>query len=108
VLLICLRKYSRRCGIVTGLIACFNEILTGGNHGPTGQADKVQDGVIPCPCTHQPILSSIEVWSGPGNCTFTGASVLDPWHKLPVVNMIASTYLVSDFFIEGGKILETL
>jgi len=54
------------------------------------------------------VLSSIEIWSGPGNCSFTGASVLDPWHKLPVVKMIASTYLVSDFFIDGGKILETL
>ena len=54
------------------------------------------------------ILSSVEVWSGPGSCSFAGTSVLDPWHKLPVVEMIASTYLVSDFFIEGGRILETL
>jgi len=54
------------------------------------------------------ILSSIEMWSGPGNCSFTGASVLDPWHTLPVAKMIAATYLVCDFVIEGGKILETL
>ena len=54
------------------------------------------------------ILSSIEMWSGPGNCSFTGASVLDPWHTLPVAKMIASTYLVCDFVIEDGKILETL
>ncbi len=54
------------------------------------------------------ILSSIEMWSGPGNCSFTGASVLDPWHTVPVVKMVASTYLVCDFVIEGSRILETL
>jgi len=51
---------------------------------------------------------NIELWSGPGNCSFTGASVLDPWHKVPVVEMIAATYIVSDLSFKDAKILETL
>jgi acetoacetate decarboxylase len=54
------------------------------------------------------IFSSVEVWAGPGNCHFSGASVLDPWHRLPVKNMIASTYTVGDFILPEGRILETL
>lgn len=54
------------------------------------------------------VFSSVEMWSGPGNCHFTGASVLDPWHKLPVKNMIAATYSVGDFILAEGRILETL
>ena len=54
------------------------------------------------------VMSSVEMWSGPGNCHFTGASVLDPWDSLPVRNMIAATYSVTDFILTEGKILETL
>ncbi len=53
-------------------------------------------------------LSSVEMWSGPGSCHFTGASVLDPWHKLPVKNMISAAYMACDFTLPEGKILETL
>ena len=54
------------------------------------------------------IFSSTELWSGPGSCQFTGASVLDPWHRLPMKKMIASTYMLGDFILPEGKILQTL
>lgn len=54
------------------------------------------------------ILNSAEMWTGPGNCHFTGASVLDPWHKLPVKNILAATYTICDFILQEGRILETL
>ncbi|MCP4754868.1 MAG: acetoacetate decarboxylase family protein [Proteobacteria bacterium] len=54
------------------------------------------------------VLSSAEVWTGPGNCHFPGESLLDPWHRLPVRNMIAATYSVCDFILPEGKILETI
>ncbi len=54
------------------------------------------------------ILSSIEMWTGPGGCHFTGASVLDPWHKVPVKQMLGSSYMIFDFELSYGRILETL
>ncbi len=54
------------------------------------------------------ILNSAEMWLGTGNCHFTGASILDPWHKLPVKNILAATYTVCDFILQEGRILETL
>jgi acetoacetate decarboxylase len=54
------------------------------------------------------IFSSTELWSGPGSCYFTGASVLDPWHRLPVKRMIAATYMLGDFILPDAEILETL
>ncbi len=54
------------------------------------------------------VVSSAEMWMGPGSCCLTGASVLDPWHKLPVNNMLSSIYMIFDFELTYGKILETL
>ena len=54
------------------------------------------------------ILSSAELWVGPGSCQFSGASVLDPWHTLPVKKMIGAGYMLCDFILPEGKILETL
>jgi acetoacetate decarboxylase len=48
------------------------------------------------------------MWTGPGNCHFTGASVLDPWHRLPVKQMLSSSYMFFDFELSYGRILETL
>ena len=53
-------------------------------------------------------FSSVEIWAGTGNCHFTGASVLDPWHRLPVKSMLSATYLVGDFILGPGKILASL
>lgn len=54
------------------------------------------------------VASSVEMWTGPGNCHFTGASVLDPWHRLPVKQMLSSSYMIFDFELSYGRILETL
>lgn len=54
------------------------------------------------------IVSSVEMWTGPGNCHLTGASALDPWHKLPVKEMISSIYMIFDFELSYGRVLETL
>jgi len=50
----------------------------------------------------------IEMWSGPGNCYFTGASELDPWHHLPVKKMLGCVFYVMDFELASFRILETL
>jgi acetoacetate decarboxylase len=54
------------------------------------------------------ILSSVEGWTGPGSCHFPGISTLDPWHRLPVKNLLVASYVVADFVLPDGKILETL
>jgi len=54
------------------------------------------------------VVRSVEMWTGPGNCHFTGASALDPWHMLGVKRMLSSTYMVFDFELAYGRILETL
>ena len=54
------------------------------------------------------VASSVEMWTGPGSCHFTGASALDPWHKLPVKEMMSSIYMVLDFELSYGRVLETL
>jgi acetoacetate decarboxylase len=54
------------------------------------------------------IVSSVEMWTGPGSCHFTGASALDPWHKLPVKEMMSCIYMIFDFELSYGRILETL
>lgn len=54
------------------------------------------------------VLTSGEIWSGPGNCHFPGTSVLDPWHNLPVAKMLSATYWVCDWTLNPGKILATL
>jgi acetoacetate decarboxylase len=54
------------------------------------------------------IVSSVEMWTGPGNCHLTGASALDPWHNLPVNKMISCVYMIFDFELSYGRVLETL
>lgn len=48
------------------------------------------------------------IWEGPGSCHFTGASALDPWHKMPVKRMLPCTLMVYDMELKYGKILERL
>lgn len=48
------------------------------------------------------------IWEGPGSCYFTGASALDPWHKIPVQRMQHCTLMVYDMELKYGKILERL
>lgn len=54
------------------------------------------------------VVSSVEMWTGTGSCHFTGASALDPWHKLPVKGMLSSIYMIFDFELSYGRVLETL
>ncbi len=54
------------------------------------------------------ILSSVELWAGTGSCHLPGISALDPWHNLPVKKMVNASYVVADFVLPDGKILETL
>jgi len=54
------------------------------------------------------IVSSVEMWAGPGSCHLSGESVLDPWHEIPVKKMLSSTYMIFDFELAYGRILETL
>jgi|GEM_PF-1655302 len=52
--------------------------------------------------------SNMEVYWGPGNVHFTGMSSLDPWHKVPVVNMLSSVYITADLTFKDSEILATL
>ena len=52
--------------------------------------------------------SNLEMFSGPGNLHFTGVSSLDPWHKVPVKNMLSSIYMTADLTFKESKILATL
>ncbi len=54
------------------------------------------------------ILSSIELWAGTGSCHFPGISVFDPWHKLPVKNMLSTTFMTTDIILSEGKVMERL
>ncbi len=54
------------------------------------------------------IITPIEVWSGTGSCDLTGFSTFDPWHKLPVLKMVETSYMVADGILGSSKILETL
>jgi acetoacetate decarboxylase len=84
----------------TALNACTLRVI------PSPEKDKVHSLVELI--QEDMILSSGEVWSGPGNCHFAGTSVLDPWHNLPVAKMISATYMVCDWTLSPGKILATL
>jgi acetoacetate decarboxylase len=54
------------------------------------------------------VISAVELWAGPGSCQFSGASVLDPWHTVPVKKITGAGYMVCDFVLPEGKILQTL
>lgn len=49
-----------------------------------------------------------ELWAGPGSCHFTGASELDPWHKLPVRSVPRCVLAVHDLELRYGTVLEKL
>ena len=54
------------------------------------------------------IFNSVEMWSGSGNCGYTEASILDPWHKLPVRKMLNCIHYTFDGTLSYGKVIETL
>jgi acetoacetate decarboxylase len=42
-----------------------------------------------------------------GSCSFTGISVVDPWHTIPVKEMLGASYLEGDLTFTGGETLGT-
>ena len=55
------------------------------------------------------ILQSGELWLGRGTCSFSGASDLDPYHKLPVRKLLECTLFLGDMEVASpGTILENL
>jgi acetoacetate decarboxylase len=51
-------------------------------------------------------MSNMELWIGEGNCSYTGISVLDPWHKLPVVKHLDCSLLTGDATLNAARILK--
>jgi acetoacetate decarboxylase len=49
-----------------------------------------------------------EVWEGPGSCHFTGASELDPWHRIPMREILTCRYAIADFELKQGRVLERM
>jgi acetoacetate decarboxylase len=49
-----------------------------------------------------------ELWVGSGSCHFTGISDLDPWHRIPVRQLLSCTYAVTDLELTEGRVLETM
>jgi acetoacetate decarboxylase len=49
-----------------------------------------------------------ELWAGTGSCQFTGISELDPWHRLPVRQIVSCTYAVVDLKLTEGHVLERI
>ena len=54
------------------------------------------------------ILNSGEMWLGTGSLHLTGASDLDPYHKLPVIKPHPCTLFMGDMSIESVSLLEDL
>jgi len=47
------------------------------------------------------------VHAATGSCSFTGISVVDPWHTIPVKEMVAASYHEGELHFTGGETLET-
>jgi acetoacetate decarboxylase len=55
------------------------------------------------------VFTSGELWSGPGTFQYTGASDLDPYHKLPLRKLVASMLFMGEMQVAApGQILENL
>jgi hypothetical protein len=42
-----------------------------------------------------------------GSCSFTGISVVDPWHTIPLKEMLGASYFEGELCFSGGETLET-
>jgi acetoacetate decarboxylase len=54
------------------------------------------------------VQTHTDSWAGVGSCSFTGASVLDPVHALPITKMRSTVYTVFDGILSHAQVLETL
>ena len=53
------------------------------------------------------VTKPTKVYAATGSCSFTGISVVDPWHTIPVKEMVGASYLEADFYYTGSETLET-
>lgn len=49
-----------------------------------------------------------EVWLAEGNCTYSGLSELDPWHRLPVLKHLECARTNFDINLKAARIIATL
>ena len=77
------------------------------NSGNRGQAisQLVRTEVAFSPVVATDGLS--EVWTGPGSLVFDAQSANDPWHELPVREVLSCTYGKFNFYLPKGKIVKT-
>jgi len=47
------------------------------------------------------------MYAATGSCSFTGISVVDPWHTIPVKEMVRTGYIEGELYFTGGETLET-
>jgi acetoacetate decarboxylase len=46
-----------------------------------------------------------EAWSGPATLRFDAESTLDPWHALPIREVLLGVYSRFDFTLPHGRVL---
>jgi acetoacetate decarboxylase len=46
-----------------------------------------------------------EAWSGPATLRYDAGSTLDPWHSLPVRQVLGAVYSVYDFTLPHGRVI---
>ena len=53
------------------------------------------------------VVKPTRMHAATGSCSFTGISVVDPWHTIPVKEMLGASYLEGDLYFSGGETLGT-
>jgi len=53
------------------------------------------------------VWKSTMMYAATGSCSFTGISVVDPWHTIPVKEMVRTGYFEGELYFSGGETLET-
>ena len=73
---------------------------------PSAEADKPPSvaELIQVPSTDR---KTHEAWSGPATLSYDAGSTLDPWHSLPVRQLLGAVYSVYDFTLPHGRVLRS-
>jgi acetoacetate decarboxylase len=48
-----------------------------------------------------------EMWTGPGSLVYEAQTANDPWHELPVREVMACTFGKFNFYLPKGKVIKT-
>jgi hypothetical protein len=78
-----------------------------------GSSVLVRPVVYPDKSVQMDLIKMDTVWkptkafAATGSCSFTGISVVDPWHTLPVKEMVGTSYYEGELYYSGGETLET-